>query len=64
MYEYDATEIAFKNGYKKCAMEIIAYLKEFDGYAKAAAEELESRYTDEKSNKTTSNAFSQENVNK
>ena len=64
MYEYDATEIAFKNGYKKCAMEVIAFLKQFDGDAKTAAEELENKYADENSNKTSPNAYSQENVNK
>ena len=46
MYEYDATEIAFKNGYKKCLKDIIIYLKEFEGDSKNAAEELEKKYTD------------------
>ncbi len=44
MYEHDATEIAFKNGYKKCAKDIIEFLKNFEGNTQAAAEELERKY--------------------
>lgn len=47
---YELAQLLFASGYRKesdTAREIIAYLKQFEGFANIAAEELEKKYAKE-----------------
>lgn len=46
-YRLEVAELIYNKGYRKqseVVKEIVAYLKQFEGYAQIAAEELEKKY--------------------